>query len=308
MNETLAVGWIGLGVMGLPMATHLLDAGFSLTVYNRTKSKAEPILNAGAEWAETPRDVALASDLVFSMVGFPEDVENVLTSDNGVLKGLRKGGILCDMTTSSPDLARKIARLAENVGCFSLDAPVTGGDLGAKNATLSIFVGGNETAYKRALPCLEKMGKQFMYCGAPGQGQQAKLANQAAIAGVMFSVCESLLYAREAGLNVHEWLELVVPGAAGSVAMNTLGHRILGNDFEPGFFINHFVKDLGLCLEECRKMKLVLPGVQLAEEFYRMMQAQGNGAKGTQLLIDTLAKLSGKSWLAPISVEQNPVD
>lgn len=303
MIENLAVGWIGLGVMGLPMATHLLDAGFQLTVYNRTKSKAEPILQAGAEWADTPRDVALSSDIVFSIVGYPADVETVLTGENGVLKGLRKGGILCDMTTSSPSLAKKIAQLAENVGCFSLDAPVTGGDVGAQNATLSIFIGGNENAYQRAMPCLEKLGKKFMYCGAPGQGQQAKLANQAAIAGVMFSVCESLLYAREAGLNVQEWLQLVVPGAAGSVAMNTLGQRILSNDFEPGFFINHFVKDLGLCLEECRKMNLVLPGVQLAEEFYRMMQAQGNGVKGTQLLIDTLAKLSGKSWIPAAPAE-----
>lgn len=296
MTETFSVGWIGLGVMGLPMARHILDAGYALTVYNRTRSKADPLVESGAQWADSPRDVALASDIVFSIVGYPSDVEEILLGEHGALKGLRKGGILCDMTTSSPQLAKKIARQAENVGCFSLDAPVTGGDVGAKNATLSIFVGGSEAAYQRAMPCLDKIGKKFMYCGEPGQGQQAKLANQAAIAGVMFSVCESLLYASEAGINVREWLDLVVPGAAGSVAMNTLGNRMLDNDFEPGFYINHFVKDLGLCLEECRRMGLVLPGVELAEQFYRMMQAQGNGKKGTQLLIDALAKMSGRQW------------
>lgn len=296
MSETFSIGWIGLGVMGLPMAKHLLDAGYALTVYNRTKSKAETLIDSGAQWADSPRDVALASDAVFSIVGYPQDVEEVLIGEHGALKGLRKGGILCDMTTSSPQLAQKIAHMAENVGCFSLDAPVTGGDVGAKNAALSIFVGGNETAFQRIMPCLEKLGKKFMYCGASGQGQQAKLANQAAIAGVMFSVCESLLYASEAGINVKEWMNLVVPGAAGSVAMNTLGNRMLNNDFEPGFYINHFVKDLGLCLEECRRMGLVLPGVELAEQFYRMMQSQGNGKKGTQLLIDALAKMSGKKW------------
>lgn len=294
--EHLSIGWIGLGVMGLPMATHIIDAGYSLTVYNRTRSKAEPLLEKGAEWADSPREVALASDVIFSIVGFPQDVENILIGDNGALKGLRKGGIICDMTTSSPHLAKQIAQQAANVGCFSLDAPVTGGDIGAKNATLSIFVGGSQEAYQRVLPCLEVLGKKFMYCGEAGQGQQAKLANQVAVAGVMFSVCESLLYAKQASLDLQEWLELVVPGAAGSVAMNTLGRRMLANDFQPGFYINHFVKDLGLCLEECRRMGLILPGLELADEFYRIMQSQGNGAYGTQLLIDTLAKLSGKEW------------
>lgn len=298
MGEIIGVGWIGLGVMGKAMAEHLLDAGYPLTVYNRTKSKADPLLEKGAEWADTPREVALASDVVFSMVGYPADVEEVLLSDQGALRGLRKGGVLCDMTTSSPQLAQKISAQAQGVGCFSLDAPVTGGDVGAKNATLSIFVGGDEETYQRVLPCLKTMGKNFLYCGAAGQGQQAKLANQAAIAGIMFSICESLLYAAEAGLDVEAWLNVVVPGAAGSVAMNTLGRRMLNTDFKPGFFIDHFVKDLGLCLEECRRMGLVLPGVSLADQFYRMMQAQGNGRQGTQLLIDTLAKLSGKTWKA----------
>lgn len=292
----MRAGWIGLGVMGLPMATHLLEAGYEITVYNRTKEKAKPILDKGAAWADSPRDVALESDIVFSIVGYPQDVREVMLGDKGALKGLRKGGILCDMTTSSPELAREIAFQANEVGCFSLDAPVTGGDVGAKNATLSIFAGGPKEAYDRALPCFQAMGKNFLYCGSAGQGQQAKLANQVAVAGVMFSVCESLLYAHEAGLDVTKWLELVVPGAAGSVAMNTLGRRLLNSDFEPGFFINHFVKDLGLCLDECRKMGLILPGLSLADQFYRSMQSQGDGKKGTQLLIDALARLSGKKW------------
>lgn len=296
MNEKMSVGWIGLGVMGHSMAEHLLDSDFQLTVFNRTKSKAEALLDKGAQWADSPRETALASDIVFSIVGYPADVETVMLGDHGALKGLRKGGILCDMTTSSPELARKIAQQAQAVGCFSLDAPVTGGDIGAREATLSIFAGGDKKAYERALPCFEVLGKKFLYCGGPGQGQEAKLANQIAIAGVMFSVCESMLFARQAGLDVPAWLELVVPGAAGSVAMNTLGRRMLNADFEPGFFIDHFVKDLGLCLEECRHMGLVLPGAELADEFYRMMQAQGDGRKGTQLLISALAKLSGKDW------------
>lgn len=290
------VGFIGLGVMGSSMASHLLQAEYPLTVYNRTKSRAQPLLDAGAEWADSPRDVALESDIVFSIVGYPSDVEEITLGENGILKGLRKGGIMCDMTTSSPELAKKIAQNAKHVGCFSLDAPVTGGDIGAKNATLSIFVGGDEEAYERSLPYLQAMGKNFMFCGGPGQGQQAKLANQVAVAGVMFSVCESLLYAREAGLDLEKWLELVVPGAAGSVAMNTLGRRILKSDFDPGFYVEHFVKDLGICLDECRRMGIILPGTALADEFYRLMLYNGNGKKGTQLLVDCLANLAGKNW------------
>lgn len=292
----MRVGWIGLGVMGSPMACHLLDAGYSLTVYNRTKSKAEAVLAKGAVWADTPRDVAMESDIVFSIVGYPADVEFVMLGDTGALKGLRKGGILCDMTTSSPELAKKIAMQASGVGCFSLDAPVTGADVGARNGTLSIFVGGDKDSYERAMPCFQAMGKRFMFCGGPGSGQQAKLANQIAVAGVKFSVCESLLFAQQAGLDVAEWLELVVAGGAGSVAMNTLGRRLLKLDYAPGFYIDHFVKDLGLCLAECRKMGLVLPGATLADELYRMMQAQGEGKLGTQSLIECLAKLSGKTW------------
>ncbi|MDR2826269.1 MAG: NAD(P)-dependent oxidoreductase [Deltaproteobacteria bacterium] len=296
MTKGMRIGWIGTGVMGSSMAGHLLAAGYPLTVYSRTASKAAPLLDKGAKWAETPCAVAAASDIVFSIVGFPKDVEAVIIGENGVLSGLAKGGIICDMTTSSPDLAKRIAESAQKQGCSALDAPVTGGDIGAREAKLAIFVGGDQAAYERTKPCLEKMGQKLLHCGAAGSGQYAKLANQVAIAGVMFSVCESLLFAQEAGLDVAKWLELVASGAAGSAAMNTLGRRLLDCNCEPGFFIEHFIKDLGLCLEECRRMQLILPGLTLSEQFYRMMQAQGSGRKGTQALIQGISRLSGKEW------------
>lgn len=296
MSETLRIGWIGTGVMGLSMASHLQEAGYPLTVFSRTKSRAAPLLDKGAAWADTPRAVAERSDVVFSIVGFPADVEAVTIGENGALHGLAKGGILCDMTTSSPALAGRIAEAAAKAGCQSLDAPVTGGDVGARAGTLSIFVGGDAGAFGRVRPCLERMGGKILHCGGPSLGQQAKLANQIAVAGVMFSVCESLLFAQEAGLDVDAWHELVAAGAAGSTAMNTLGGRALRGDYAPGFFIEHFVKDLGLCLEECRRMGLVLPGLERAEEVYRMAQAQGRRKNGTQDLINHLAAASGKSW------------
>ena len=230
MNNKPRLGWIGTGVMGHSMAGHLLAAGYPLTVYSRTKAKAEGLLACGARWAETPREVARNADIVFSIVGYPRDVEEVMLGEQGALSGLSEGGILCDMTTSSPELAQRIAAAAAAKGCASLDAPVTGGDIGAREARLSIFVGGDKEAFERVRPCFEAMGKNILHCGAAGTGQQAKLANQVAIAGVMFSVCESMLFAQEAGLDVRQWLELVVPGAAGSTAMGTLGRRLLGCD------------------------------------------------------------------------------
>ncbi|RRD71906.1 MULTISPECIES: NAD(P)-dependent oxidoreductase [unclassified Desulfovibrio] len=296
MADALRIGWIGIGVMGLSMAGHLLEAGWPLTIHTRTKSKAEPLLAKGAQWADTPRAVAQASDAVFSIVSYPRDVEKVHLGENGVLEGLAPGGILCDMSTSSPALAEKIALAAQAKGCFALDAPVTGGDVGARQASLSIFVGGDKAAYARILPCLEKMGTRVLHCGEAGFGQKAKLANQLAVAGVTLGVCESFLFAQEAKLDVAQWMELVAVGAGGSVAMNTLGKRTLKGDFSPGFFIDHFVKDLGLCLEECRRMNLVLPCTELADELYRISQAKGYGSKGTHALLQCLAEMSNKEW------------
>lgn len=282
--------------MGHSMAGHLIEAGYSLTVFNRTPSKCQSLVEKGATPAGSPREVGEKSDVVFTMVGYPADVESVTIGPNGYLGGMKAGSILCDMTTSSPTLAGKIANRAAVSGVISLDAPVTGGDVGAMNATLSIFVGGSDEGYARILPLLQIMGQKILHCGRAGMGQQAKLANQAAIAGVMFSVCESLIYAQQAGLDVRKWHELVSVGAAGSVAMKTLGSRIMDGDFRPGFFIDHFVKDLGLILEECRRMHLVLPGTALAEQFYRSMQAKGHGKEGTQALVRALAEFSGKVW------------
>jgi 3-hydroxyisobutyrate dehydrogenase len=282
--------------MGGHMAGHLLAAGFSLTVYNRSKEKAESLIGKGARWAESPKALAAVSDVVFSIVGYPADVEEVMLGGQGALNGLAAGGILCDMTTSSPTLAERIASAAADKGCIALDAPVTGGDVGARDAKLSIFVGGDKTGYDKIRLCLEKMGSSILHCGPAGFGQRGKLANQIAIAGVMFSVCESLFFAQEAGLDVAKWVELVVTGSGGSLAMGNLGRRAMKGDYDPGFFIDHFIKDLGLCLEECRRMRIVLPGLTAAEQMYRAMQAQGQGGKGTQALVLGLATLSGKQW------------
>ncbi len=290
------IGWIGTGIMGLSMASNLRKAGYELVIYSRTKEKATPLLDMGATWAQTPREVAEKSDYVFSIVGFPHDVEEVMIGENGALAGLKKGGILCDMTTSCPKLAARIAAEASNKGCFSMDAPVTGGDVGAKNATLSIFVGGAQEGYEALLPCFEKMGKTIVHCGEAGMGQKGKLANQIAIAGVTFSVCESLLFAKECGLDVAAWHKTVVNGAAGSTAMKILGPRIIENNFAPGFFVEHFYKDLKLCIDECRRMGLVLPGLAMAEQTFALLQAQGYGKDGTHALLKGLAQLSAKQW------------
>ncbi|MBQ7456569.1 MAG: NAD(P)-dependent oxidoreductase [Desulfovibrio sp.] len=305
MSEKLRIGWIGTGVMGQSMAGHILHAGYPLTIYTRTKSKAESLLAQGATWAPDPKSLAEQVDAVFSIVGYPKDVEEVMLGENGTLRGIKAGGILCDMTTSSPALAERIAHEAAKVGVESLDCPVTGGDIGAREAKLTIFVGGSAKAYATLKPIFEVMGKHILPCGGPGFGQKAKLANQIAIAGVMFSTCESLLFAHKAGLPVAEWLEGVAVGAAGSVAMNTLGRRALKGDTKPGFFIKHFVKDLGLCLEECRRMNLVLPGLQASDQIYRLLLAQGYGDKGTQFLTEGLAAMNGSTFSPAESA--NPV-
>ncbi len=291
------IGWVGTGIMGLAMATHLRNAGHELTVYSRTKEKSASLLDIGAQWASSPKEVAEKSDIVFSIVGYPQDVEEVTLGEKGILQGLKPGGIVCDMTTSCPALAERIAVAAENEGCFAADAPVTGGDVGAKNATLSIFVGTHAQAFSTLAPCLEKMGKTVLHCGPAGMGQKAKLANQIAVAGATISVCESLLFARECGLDIEQWRQAVVLGGGGSVAMNTLGKRLVDKDLSPGFFIEHFCKDLALCLEECKRMHITLPGLILAEQAYTVLKNQGYGREGSQALIQGLATLSNKSWI-----------
>jgi len=290
------IGWIGTGVMGASMCGHLLARGFSATVYNRTRSKAERLLAQGAVWADSPREVAQHSDVVFTIVGFPRDVREVVLGPEGALAGAKPGSILVDMTTSEPSLAIEIAAAAREKGVVSLDAPVSGGDVGAREARLSIMIGGDADAIEALHPCWEVMGKTFLRQGGPGAGQHTKLVNQTLIASNMVGVCEALLYGYRAGLDLNRVLESVASGAAGSWSLSNLGPRIIQNNFDPGFFVEHFIKDMGIALDEARRMGLVLPGLALAHQLYLAVAAQGHGRQGTHALQLALASLSGIDW------------
>ncbi|XP_042516902.1 probable 3-hydroxyisobutyrate dehydrogenase-like 1, mitochondrial [Macadamia integrifolia] len=294
---TTRVGWIGTGVMGRSMCSHLIKAGYSLTVYNRTQAKAQPLLDMGARYAPTPVEVASQSDVVFSIVGYPSDVRSVMIGSSGALQGLRPGGILVDMTTSDPSLAVEICAAASEKGCLSVDAPVSGGDRGAKAGTLAIFAGGDESLVRHLSPLFACMGK-VNYMGGPGKGQFAKLANQITIASTMVGLVEGMMYAHKAGLDVGLYLDAISTGAAGSKSLDLYGSRILKRDFEAGFFVNHFVKDLGICLRECQNMGLALPGLALAQQLYLSLQAHGEGSLGTQGLILALERLNNISLQA----------
>ena len=290
------IGWIGTGVMGASMCGHLLEAGFSAIVYNRTRQKAEGLIERGAAWADTPQAVAQASDVVFTIVGYPEDVRSVILGEDGVLAGSRSGGIIVDMTTSRPSLAIEIAEAASKKGVQSIDAPVSGGDVGAREARLSIMIGGDQQAVDALAPCWEAMGKTIVRQGGPGAGQHTKMVNQTLIAGYMVGVCEALLYAHKAGLDLPSVLSSVASGAAGSWALSNLGPRIIDNNFDPGFFVEHFIKDMGIALEEARRMEISVPGLALAHQLYVSLMAQGHGRDGTHALQLALANMSGIDW------------
>ncbi|MCC7422983.1 MAG: NAD(P)-dependent oxidoreductase [Planctomycetaceae bacterium] len=290
------VGWIGTGVMGSSMVGHLMKAGFASTVYNRSKSKAEALLAAGAKWGETPKAVAENSDVVFAIVGFPNDVREVFLGEQGALAGAKAGTIFVDMTTSDPSLAVEIAEAAKAKGCHSVDAPVSGGDVGAKNAALSIMVGGDKSVVEALDPCFKAMGKTIIHQGGPGAGQHTKMVNQILIASNMVGVCEALLYGYKAGLDLPTVLQSVGSGAAGSWSLNNLGPRIMNNNFDPGFFVEHFIKDMGIALAEARRMNLALPGLALANQLYVSLQAQGHGRDGTHALELVLARMAGIDW------------
>jgi len=292
---TTRIGWVGTGVMGRWMCQHLMTKGYAATVYNRTKERAQPLLDAGATWADTPADVARRSDVVFAIVGFPKDVREVFLGSKGVLTAVRPGLALVDMTTSEPSLAREIHEAAKTKGVASLDAPVSGGDVGAKNAALSIMVGGEADVVEALRPLLECMGKTIVHQGPPGAGQHTKMVNQILIASNMVGVCEALLYGWKAGLDLKTVLQSVGGGAAASWSLNNLGPRIIDRNFEPGFFVEHFIKDMGIALDEAKRMNLALPGLALANQLYLAVQAQGFGRKGTQALYLALEKLSGIS-------------
>ncbi|KAK4754997.1 hypothetical protein SAY87_008754 [Trapa incisa] len=289
---TTRIGWIGTGVMGRSMCAHLIRAGFSLTVFNRTLSKAQPLLDLGAHLASSPSSLASQSDVVFSIVGFPSDVRSVLLDpSSGALSGLRPGGVLVDMTTSDPSLAVEISVAAASKGCSSVDAPVSGGDKGAREGTLAIFAGGDSATIRRLEPLFSLLGK-VNHMGGPGKGQYAKLANQITIASTMVGLVEGMIYAHKAGLDVGVWLSAISTGAAGSKSLDLYGQRIMKRDFEPGFYVNHFVKDLGICLKECEKMGIALPGLALAQQLYLSLKAHGDEKLGTQALVLVLERLN----------------
>ncbi len=287
------LGWIGTGVMGRWMCQHLLTKGYKATVYNRTKDKAAPLLEAGAAWAETPKAVAERSDVVFGIVGFPRDVREVYLGPSGALAGSKPGTILVDMTTSEPSLAIEIYQAAKAKGVESLDAPVSGGDVGAKNAALSIMIGGDQAVVDAVAPLFECMGKTIVHQGGPGSGQHTKMVNQILISANMIAVCEGLLYGYKAGLNLETVFKSVSVGAAGSKALEVLGPRIMARNFEPGFYVEHFIKDMGIALQEAEKMNLCLPGLGLAKQLYEAVRAQGFARKGTQALMLALEAISG---------------
>ncbi len=284
-QQARQIGFIGLGIMGRSMAGHLLAAGHTLHVYNRTRTKADDLVARGAHWCETPGDVAAVSDIVITMVGYPADVEQVYLGAGGLLDRARSGTMFVDMTTSSPSLAVRIAEAARVKGCASLDAPVSGGDIGARDAKLSIMVGGDQAAFDTAEPVLRHMGTSIVLQGGPGTGQHTKMCNQIVIASTIVGVTEGLAYARRAGLHPETVLKSIGGGAASGFQLNVLGPRIIQGDFAPGFFIEHFLKDLGIALGEAAQLGLELPGLSLARRLYEQMAARGLERDGTQALL-----------------------
>lgn len=278
------MGFIGLGVMGRHMAGHLLQAGYELHINSRTQSSGLPLVEAGAVWHDNPSSVAAACDVLLTIVGYPSDVESIYLEDGGILDSARPGTIVIDMTTSSPALAERIASAAAQRGILALDAPVSGGDVGARNAKLAIMVGGDETAFDRVLPLFQLMGSNIVRMGEPGSGQHTKMANQIAIASTMIAVAESISYAKRAGLDPDLALSVIGTGAASGFLLNELGRRMIRDDFTAGFFVHHFVKDMTIAMEEAARMKLDLPGLALAKSLYEKLVDGGYGEDGTQAL------------------------
>jgi 3-hydroxyisobutyrate dehydrogenase len=286
------IGWVGTGVMGLSMCGHLMAKGYSMAVFNRRKEKALPLIERGAIWVDSPRYAAEKSDIVFTMVGFPDDVREVYLGRGGILEAARPGAIFVDMTTTEPVLAGEIYSVARERGAFAVDAPVSGGDVGARNAALSIMTGGDREVVDALRPLLEAMGNNIVYQGPAGSGQHAKMCNQIVIAGTMIGVCESLIYGFKAGLDPLTVLSSIQGGAARCWALDNLAPRILQRDFAPGFFVDHFIKDMGIALKESARMGLFLPGLALVHQLYIAVKAQGHGKSGTQGLILALEEMS----------------
>jgi 3-hydroxyisobutyrate dehydrogenase len=287
------IGWIGTGVMGSSMFGHILDKGYTGYVYTRTKEKAGSVIAKGAIWCNSVAEVAKQSDIVFTMLGFPSDVHEVYLGPGALNDATRKGSVLIDMTTTSPSLAVEIFEKAGRKGVFTLDAPVSGGDVGARNASLSIMVGGEKPVFDDIIPLFEILGRKIIYQGKAGSGQHTKMCNQIQIAGTMIGMCESLLYGHRAGLDVETMLSSISGGAAACWSLDNLAPRIIKRDFEPGFFVRHFIKDMGIALEEARRMNLSLPGLALVQQLYQSVSALGYSGKGTQALMLALEHMAG---------------
>ncbi|MEC9475565.1 MAG: NAD(P)-dependent oxidoreductase [Planctomycetota bacterium] len=303
---TPSIGWIGCGVMGSSMVRNLLAGGFPVSVFTRTPSKAQELIDAGAGSVSTAAELARQNDVVISMVGYPEDVEAVYFGDSGIFsipQADSKCRLVIDMTTSTPTLAKKIAEVAAGREMMSLDAPVSGGDIGARDGTLSIMVGGAVNAFDQAGAIFDVLGQQAILQGAAGAGQHTKMVNQTIIASTMIGVCEGLVYARRAGLDTRKVLESVSGGAAGSWSLSHLAPRILDGDFQPGFFVEHFVKDIGIAISECDRMRIELAGLKLARRLYDEVVQSGGGRLGTQALHGAIEKLAAEE--SSISREEN---
>jgi 3-hydroxyisobutyrate dehydrogenase len=286
------IGWVGTGVMGLSMCGHLQAKGHPVTIFSRTKSKAQSLIDKGAAWADSPAKVAERSDVVFTIVGLPSDVRSVYLEEGGILQAARRGMIAVDMTTTPPSLTREIYDAAKAKGVSAIDAPVSGGDVGARNATLSIMIGGDKDAVERVMPLFQAMGKNIVHLGGPGDGQHTKMCNQIVLAGTIIGVCESLLYGYKAGLNLDAMLSAISRGAAQCWILDNLAPKMVKRNFDPGFFVEHFEKDLGIALEECRGMGIAMPGLALVRQFYVALKSQGHGRLGYHSLLLALEQLS----------------
>lgn len=282
--ENTVIGFIGTGAMGKSMAGHLLRAGYPLFVYNRTKEKAEELLRQGAEWARTPKEVAEKCNVIFTIVGYPKDVEEVYLGEEGIITNGKENTYVVDMTTSTPTLAVNIYEEAKKKNIFALDAPVSGGDIGAKEARLSIMVGGDEEAFIALKPLFQLLGTNIVYQGKAGAGQHTKMCNQITIASNMIGVCEAIVYAEKAGLDPNKVLESITSGAAGSWSLSHLAPRMIAGDFAPGFYIKHFIKDMNIALQEAEAMGMETPGLALAKEMYERLAAAGEENSGTHAL------------------------
>ncbi|MBM4164438.1 MAG: NAD(P)-dependent oxidoreductase [Lentisphaerae bacterium] len=280
--DTTTIGFVGIGVMGKSMAGHLLKAGYPVHVYNRTQAKAEDLIAAGAQWQDSPSALAQRCNCIITIVGFPRDVEDIYLGAAGIINQAHAGSVLIDMTTSKPSLARTIFTEAKKKGLAALDAPVSGGDLGAREARLSIMVGGEPSDFEAALPVFQVMGKNVVLQGPAGSGQHTKMANQIAIAANMMGVCEALAYAKKAGLDQETVLKSISGGAAGSWSLTNLAPRIIAGNYDPGFYVKHFIKDMGIALESAAEMKLETPSLSLAKSLYERLAAQGGNDLGTQ--------------------------